>query len=252
MSERYSPREVIDFLIEFLTPMSEILLARKATLDKFIGDAILAFWNAPLDDPDHHRNAARAALEMVAMVEELNRTMPTRKGVVWPGEVGIGIGLNSGLCCVGNMGSRQRLSYSLIGDTVNMASRMEGLTKQYGVPIVTGNALAKELPGFALIELDRVRVVGRDAPETIFALLGDEARSSEANFARLSAAHHDMLAAYRAQDWDLTDAILAKAEDHYAALGIPKLCALMRERIEALRSDPPPPEWDGVYQATSK
>ncbi|KWV96193.1 CHASE2 domain-containing protein [Erythrobacter sp. AP23] len=252
MSERYSPREVIDFLIEFLTPMSEILLARKATLDKYIGDAILAFWNAPLDDPDHHRNAARAALEMVAMVEELNRTMPTRKGVVWPGEVGIGIGLNSGLCCVGNMGSRQRLSYSLIGDTVNMASRMEGLTKQYGVPIVTGSALAKELPGFALIELDRVRVVGRDAPETIFALLGDEARSSEADFARLSAAHHDMLVAYRAQDWDLADAILAKAEDHYAALGIPKLCALIRERIEALRSDSPPPEWDGVYQATSK
>jgi adenylate cyclase len=174
MSERYSPREVIDFLIEFLTPMSDILLTRQATLDKYIGDAILAFWNAPLDDPDHPRNAARAALEMVAATAELNRTMPGRKGVVWPGEVSIGIGINAGLCCVGNMGSRQRLSYSLIGDTVNMASRLEGLTKQYRVPIVVGSALAAELPGFALIELDRVRVVGRDAPETIFALLGDE------------------------------------------------------------------------------
>lgn len=252
MSEQYSPREVIHFLIEFLTPMSDILLARQATLDKYIGDAILAFWNAPLDDPDHHRNAARAALEMVERTAELNRTMPGREGVVWPGEVGIGIGLNSGLCCVGNMGSRQRLSYSLIGDTVNMASRMEGLTKQYGVPIVVGSALAAQLEGFALIELDRVRVVGRDAPETIFTLLGDEVVAGEASHARLAEAHAEMLAAYRARDWDAAAATLDRSRDLYAAAGIEKLHALMLDRIGALRSDPPPAGWDGVYQATSK
>ena len=252
MSEQYSPREVIHFLIEFLTPMSDILLARQATLDKYIGDAILAFWNAPLDDPDHHRNAARAALEMVERTAELNRTMPGREGVVWPGEVGIGIGLNSGLCCVGNMGSRQRLSYSLIGDTVNMASRMEGLTKQYGVPIVVGSALAAQLEGFALIELDRVRVVGRDAPETIFALLGDEEAAGADSHKRLSEAHAQMLAAYRAQDWDAAQASLGRSRDLYASAGIEKLHALMLDRIGALRSDPPPAGWDGVYQATSK
>lgn len=252
MSERYAPREVIDFLIEFLTPMSDILLRRQATLDKYIGDAILAFWNAPLDDPDHHRNAARAALEMVEKTEELNRTMPGRDGVIWPGEVGIGIGLNSGLCCVGNMGSRQRLSYSLIGDTVNMASRMEGLTKQYGVPIVAGSALAAELDGFALLELDRVRVVGRDAPETIHALLGDENLAREEAFTRLAAAHSAMLEAYRSLDWDAAEQALAQAEESYAALGITKLRDLMLERVAALRSAPPPSGWDGVYQATSK
>lgn len=252
MSERYSPREVIDFLIEFLTPMSDILLARQATLDKYIGDAILAFWNAPLDDPDHPRNAARAALEMVAATAELNRTMPGRKGVVWPGEVSIGIGINAGLCCVGNMGSRQRLSYSLIGDTVNMASRLEGLTKQYHVPIVVGSALAAELPGFALVELDRVRVVGRDAPETIFALLGDEGLAGESGFVRLAETHSALLKAYRAQQWDRAEALLDEGEGAYAALGVAGLAALMRERIASLRGDPPGEGWDGVYQAVSK
>ncbi len=252
ISERVSPREVIQFLIAFLTPMSEILLARRATLDKYIGDAILAFWNAPLDDPDHHANAARAALEMIAKVGELNRTMPGRKGVVWPGEVKVGVGLNSGLCCVGNMGSRQRLSYSLIGDTVNMASRLEGLTKLYGVPIIAGHALAERLDGFALLELDRVRVVGRDAPESIFALLGDEATRGEETFERLARAHSAMLAAYRAQRWDEAEAALAAAAPDYATYGISALHDLFVRRLAALRERPPGPEWDGVFVATEK
>lgn len=252
ISERLGPREVIDFLIAFLTPMSEILLARKATLDKYIGDAILAFWNAPLDDPDHHANAARAALAMVAKTDELNRTMPGREGVVWPGEVRIGIGLNSGLCCVGNMGSRQRLAYSLIGDTVNVASRLEGLTKLYGVPIVAGRALAERLDGFALLELDRVRVVGRDAPEELFALLGDEARRAEPGFEQLAQAHAAVLEAYRAREWDKAEAALAAGRDLYATFGIPGLHDLFAKRIAELRQAPPPDGWDGVYQATQK
>ena len=166
MSEGMAPQEIIQFLISFLTPMCDILLERKATIDKFIGDAILAFWNAPLDDPDQHANAARGALGMVSALKVLNEEMPAHSAAAWPGEVKIGIGLNSGRCCVGNMGAAQRLSYSLIGDTVNLASRIEGLTKYYGVSIAIGSGLQAQLPGFAMIELDRVRVVGRDAPET--------------------------------------------------------------------------------------
>lgn len=252
LSEQYSPREVIDFLIEFLTPMSEILLDHRATLDKYIGDAILAFWNAPLDDPDHHRNAARAALAMVERLEQLNRTKAGVENSNWPGEVKIGIGLNSGLCCVGNMGSRQRLSYSLIGDTVNVAARLEGLTKQYGVQIIVGEDMARELEGFALLELDRVRVVGREGTETIFALLGDDTASAQAQLTDLVRTHAEMLAAYRAKEWDRAQAILAEHGDLYAEAGIPDLRRLFAERVETLRAQPPGDDWGGVFEATRK
>ena len=252
IAERYTPSQVIDFLIDFLSPMSEILLDHKATLDKYIGDAILAFWNAPIDDPDHHRNAARAALQMIKTTDELNAAMADRPGVVWPDEVKIGIGLNSGLCCVGNMGSRQRLSYTLIGDTVNVAARLEGLTKQYGVPIIAGSALADQLTGFALLEIDRVRVVGRDAPETIFALLGDEDFCARAEFAQLSASHAAMVDAYRKQDWAEAEDQLQQGRAQYELLGIASLHALYVERIAQLQESPLAESWDGVFQASRK
>lgn len=252
ISERYAPRQVIDFLIAFLTPMSAILLARKATLDKYIGDAVLAFWNAPLDDPEHPQNAARAALEMIAKVAELNREMAGQQAVPWPGEVKIGVGINTGLCCVGNMGSAERLAYTLIGDTVNVASRLEGLTKLYGVPIAIGEAMAARLDGFALLELDRVRVVGRDEPATPFALLGDEALVEDPQFLALREQHDAMLIAYRAQQWDRAEALLAEAEPLYAAQGIPGLHALYVARVHTLRADPPGESWDGVFTATEK
>lgn len=252
ISERYTPRQVIDFLIAFLTPMSAVLLARKATLDKYIGDAVLAFWNAPLDDPEHPQNAARAALEMVAKTAELNRTMAAQDQVPWPGEVKIGVGINTGLCCVGNMGSAERLSYTLIGDTVNVASRLEGLTKLYGVAIAVGGAMAARLPGFALIELDRVRVVGRDQPATPHALLGDEALAADPQFQALRTGHHAMLAAYRAQDWAGAEQLLADNAARYAAQGIAGLHTLYAARVAALRANPPGEAWDGVFMATEK
>lgn len=252
ISERYSPREVIEFLIAFLTPMSAILFAHKATLDKYIGDAILAFWNAPLDDPDHPVHAARAALAMIDETRALNAAMAQQDKVPWPGEVEIGIGLNAGLCCVGNMGSRERLSYTLIGDTVNVASRLEGLTKLYGVPVIMGEALALRLPDFAVIELDRVRVVGRDAPMAIYALLGDERLRAEASFAAMAASHAAMLEAYRAQTWPQALAALEGAKPHFARFGIASLGALFADRIASLSVNPPDKDWDGTYQATAK
>jgi len=172
-------------------------------------------------------------------------------GSTWPEEVKIGIGLNSGPCCVGNMGSRQRLSYSLIGDTVNMASRLEGLTKQYGVTTIVGSALAAHLADFALLELDRVRVVGREAPEMIYALLGDETARSDA-FQQLAAAQAEFLAAYRRGDWGEAARLLDRLSPRYATIAVSGLEALYRERLAALAANPPGAEWDGVYRATRK
>lgn len=252
ISEKLSPDEIIRFLIALLTPLTDTLLASRATIDKYIGDAILAFWNAPLDDPDQHRNAARASLAMVALTEELNRNPPTDKGVEWPGNVKIGIGLNSGLCCVGNMGSEQRLSYSLIGDTVNLASRIEGLTKYYGVEIAIGDSLRREIEDFACLEIDQVRVVGRDRPEAVHVLLGDETMASDPAFEAFAAQHKAILAAYRAREWDTAAALIDAAQagaEHYR---LTKLHALYQQRIDTYRSKDPGEGWDGVYTAESK
>jgi adenylate cyclase len=252
ISEGLGPKELIAFLIGFLTPMCDILLARRATIDKFIGDAILAFWNAPLDDPDQYEHAARGALEMVARLAQLNRDRAGPSGEPWPGEVKIGIGLNAGLCCVGNMGSAQRLSYTLIGDTVNLSSRLEGLTKYYGVEIAIGSALCARLPGFAMLELDQIRVVGREAPERVYALLGDETLAGDGQFIALSGLHAQMLSAFRARAWDSARTALDALDSLAAPFGLARVCALYRERIDALSRNPPGEDWDGVSQATEK
>ncbi len=248
ISESMAPKALIGFLIALLTPLCDVLMARKATIDKFIGDCIVAFWNAPLEDPDQHRNAARAALEMIANLKELN----SAGGPGWPGDVKIGVGLNCGVCCVGNMGSEQRLSYTLIGDTVNLASRIEGLTKYYGVPIAVGGALRDKLDGFAMIELDLVRVVGRDHPERLFALLGDETVAERPDFISLREQHSTLLNAYRAQAWGSARAIIASASSTATAFGLVNLHALYSERIDELAASDLPADWDGVYEARSK
>ena len=252
ISEQLAPNQVIEFLIALLTPLCNVLLARKATIDKFIGDAVLAFWNAPLDDPDQYRNAARAALDMVGKLQAMNAGADRDSGVVWPGSVQIGIGLNSGLCCVGNMGSAQRLSYSLIGDTVNLTSRLEGLTKFYGITIAIGSALRDRLPEFAVIELDKVQVVGRERPESVFALLGDEAMASDPKFAALCEQHGAMLHAYRVKDWAAANALISALAVQAEVFGLGQVHAVYAERIEQLSLNPPPADWDGVYVAQSK
>lgn len=252
LSEKLGPKQVIRFLISFLTPMCDILLAHKATIDKFIGDAVLAFWNAPLNDPDHHRHAARAALAMTERLSELNRDMPGNPDEPWPGEVKIGIGLNTGLCCVGNMGSAQRLSYSLIGDTVNLTSRIEGLTKFYGVSIAIGSALQARLAQFATLELDRVRVVGRELAETVYVLLGDEGMAEEPEFRIFARSHDALLAAYRAQDRPTARELLAAHGAQAARFGLGKLYALYRDRLDAQERQPPAEDWDGVFVALEK
>jgi adenylate cyclase len=252
ISEGLGPQEIIRFLIALLTPLTDILLARHATIDKYIGDAILAFWNAPLDDPDQYRNAARAALEMHERLEQLNREMAARQDVPWPGRVAVGIGLNAGPCCVGNMGSAQRLSYSLIGDTVNLASRIEGLTKRYGVGIALGEELAGRLQGFALVELDRVRVVGRERPATIFALVGDERLAQSPAFASFSKNHKMLLADYRARHWEAAQRRVSELSESAVHFGLSGLYRLFGEMIRQHRANPPAAHWGGVYNAQEK
>ncbi len=252
ISERLTPRQLIAFLIEFLTPTSDILLAHKATIDKFIGDAILAFWNAPLNDSDHVRNAARAVLELAAKINALNATMPAQPDKTWPGDVHIGIGLNSGPCYVGNVGSQQRLSYSLVGDTVNLASRIEGLTKLYHVTIAMGETTAKRLEDFAAIEIDLVRVVGRDTPERVFVLVGGPDIASQSDFRQLKAGQTEFLAAYRAKDWDGASSILGAGSTLAKRFGLDGLHELYADRIAIFRQTPPPENWDGVFEAKTK
>jgi adenylate cyclase len=252
ISEQLAPREIIDFLIAFLTPMTEVLLARKATIDKYIGDAILAFWNAPLDDEDQYRNAARAALAMKRRLGELNEEMPAKATAPWPGVVEIGIGLNAGPCCVGNMGSAQRLSYSLIGDTVNLASRIEGLTKQYGVSIALGEELAGQLKEFAILQLDCVCVVGRERPETVHVLVGDEQVALSPAFAAFRRQHEAMLQDYHQRRWKDAQGRLADQREAATAFGLSRLYDIFSARIAAYAENPPPADWNGVFSASEK
>jgi adenylate cyclase len=189
---------------------------------------------------------------MAARLDALNREMPARKEIAWPASVEIGIGLEAGPCCVGNMGSAQRLSYSLIGDTVNLASRIEGLTKSYGVRIAIGEDLAARLADFALVELDRVRVVGRERPATVHALVGDEALAGSSEFAAFRAAHEKLLAAYRGRRWPEAEKRIAGREGDAARYGLAALYALYRERVRACAAAPPPADSDGVFTAKEK
>lgn len=252
ISETMGPQEIIRILIAFLTPMCDILLARQATIDKFIGDAILAFWNAPLDDPDQHANAARGALEMVAKLEAMNQVMAMQTATPWPPAVQIGIGLNAGPCCVGNMGSAQRLSYSLIGDTVNLASRLEGLTKYYQVPIIIGAALQRDITAFATVPIDRVRVVGRGAAEEIYALLGDEEVAISPAFRRIERLHAEIMAAYWGKQWAEALALIDAAAPLVSGFSLAHQHQIIAGRITDFQRNPPGDDWDGVFNANEK
>lgn len=243
MSEKMNPTELTALLNGFLTPMTDILLASEGTIDKYMGDAIMCFWNAPLDIAEHQRKACLAALRMVDTLHTLNegREKPLK----------VGIGLNSAPCCVGNLGSAQRFSYSAIGDGVNLASRVEGLTKGYGVSILVTEPTRAAAGELAFLEVDLVRVVGRAEPVPIHTLVGDASVAATVAFKSLAADHAELIAAYRTADPDRAEAALARARAHGSA-DVAKLYDMYEERIAELRTHPPAPGWDGVFTATSK
>ena len=253
------PAGLTALMNRFLTPLTHAILDRQGTIDKYMGDAIMAFWNAPLRDEAHEHHAAAAALDMLARMDALNAARRSEAEAgghpVLPLDVGIGI--NTGSCVVGNMGSDLRFDYSVLGDPVNVASRLEGQSKLYGVKIVLGAATADAIRDrYPVLELDRVRVKGKQEPETVFTLVGDEDFRSSEPFARLAERHAAMIAAYRARQWDETraaaDACRALAQELAQGLRIDGLYALYAARAEAFLREPPPEEWDGVTVATAK
>ena len=250
LSEGLDPTELTELLNDFLTPMTTALLEKGATIDKYMGDAIMAFWNAPLDLPDHRQRACEAVLAMRAELKALNAR--ARRPIA------IGIGLNTGPCCVGNLGSEQRFNYSAIGDAVNVASRVEGQTKAYGLDNLATRETIEGIGGMALLEVDRLGVVGRQEPLQVHTVLGDAALARTAEFAALREAHETMLDAWRAGDMEeaaVAMALASRRAEPLHARGAPSLLtlyALYGERIAGLRETGVPPDWDGVIRAQTK
>ena len=254
ISETYAdaPEDLTRFMNRFLTAMTEKIMERSGTIDKYIGDAIMAFWNAPLDVPDHPRLACLAALAMTRRVRELSEEMQAEAAGSAADAIRIGIGINSGECYVGNMGSDQRFNYSVIGDPVNVASRLEGQSKTYGVEIVIGDTTMAAASDLASLRLDLVRLKGKTQPVWLFGLLGDaEVARSEA-FVALARAHEAMLEAYRRQDWDGAKQHLSECRMRGEPFRLGGCISSTTNGLPPCASDPPGPDWDGVYVALSK
>ena len=240
ISEGLSPEGLKDLMNAYLTAMTEKVQAKRGTIDKYIGDAIMAFWGAPVPDKDHALHALESAIEMQKGLRELDAPFAKRG---WP-ELHIGVGLNCGMMSVGDMGSRFRRSYTVMGDSVNLASRLEALTKQYGVGILVTENIVKAVPTYVYREVDKVQVKGKLQGVAIFEPLG---RQGEVPEERLREAEQlaKAIAAYRGQRWD-------EAENLFHAMTPTKISKLYLERIEHFRSNPPPADWDGVFVFTTK
>jgi len=240
ISEALTPDALRDYINEYLTEMSGIIRDRyRGTLDKYIGDAIMAFWGAPVEDPQHAHNAVLAAMAMHRQCAPLNARFAQRG---WPA-LKIGIGVNSGTVRVGDMGSRLRRAYTAMGDAVNVASRLEGRTKAYGVGILVGEATRNRVQDVVFREIDRVKVKGKDEAITIYEPLGTEAGLEGEASRDERHLWGEMLHAYRARDWDAADMSLG----HLLALN--PGCALYGiylQKVQDRRRNPPPSDWDGV------
>lgn len=224
LSEGMDAETLIRFVNRLFTPMSDIILDHRGTIDKFMGDAVMAFWNAPVADADHAAEACRAALAMQERMVRLNREEGARRAAA--GEphtpIRIGIGLNTGPCCVGNVGSPQRFDYSVLGDAVNVAARIEDATKIYGVPIIVGERTAHEAAGFAFLEIDTAATLrGKDRPERLFALVGDRTLAESVSFKTLSDCYARLRAAVAADDTQAAPAHAAACRGAADALSSP-------------------------------
>ncbi len=257
ISEHYKddPQGLTRLMNRFLTPLTNAIIDRKGTIDKYIGDAIMAFWNAPLDDSEHEANACDAALAMLEQAEvlnvELKREAEANGGVYMP--LRIGVGLNSGPCVVGNMGSDFRFNYSVLGDTVNLASRLESRTKDYRLSLVIGSRTAERAKErFAVMEIDLIQVKGKKQPETVFTVLGRAEVAEDPRCGELVDLQAQMLAIYRKQQWDEAKTLIARCRKLANGFGVDGLYDMYLDRIEAYQADPPPADWNGVYEAESK
>jgi adenylate cyclase len=257
ISEYYKddPQGLTRLMNRFLTPLTNAIIERKGTIDKYIGDAIMAFWNAPVDDDDQEANACDAALAMLERAEELNGELKQEAdasgGKYMP--LRIGIGLNTGPCVVGNMGSDFRFNYSVLGDTVNVASRLEARTKDYRLKVVIGSRTAEiAKQKFATMEIDLIQVKGKSQPEAVFTVLGRAEVEQDQRCRELRDLNAQMLARYRKQDWDVALDLINRCRKLANGFEVAGLYDMYQERIAAYRADPPGADWDGVYEAESK
>ncbi len=243
ISEGLAPRELTRLMNDFLTPITEVIHGERGTIDKYMGDAVMAFWGAPLPDREHARHAVRAALGLVARMRALK---PDFRARGWP-EIDVGVGVSSGLMNVGNMGSEFRMAYTVLGDTVNLGSRLEGLTKQYGVSVIVSGPTAAGAPEIVFRGLDLVRVKGKQEPVAILEPVGLREQLESGALGAIEA-FGMALVHYRAQRWhDALDILNRLVRDDPRAL-----YRLYLERIARCRAFPPPPDWDGVFVFETK
>ena len=254
-----APEKLTHIINIFLTGLSSVIQTRSGTIDKYIGDNIMAFWNAPTDVAQHGYQACRASLEMVDALVEVNETL--RQDAFLGGfkqEIRIGIGLNSGATLVGNVGSDQRFNYSVMGDTVNVAARLEGQTKDYAQTILIGEstyadamtAIDDGQPPMAFLELDLIALKGKALPQRIYALLGGAEMAESEDFQTLKAGQDAVLQAYRAQSWDVAEKTARALCATHPALG--DYYEMLIGRINAYRNNPPEADWTGQFIAQTK
>jgi adenylate cyclase len=254
-SYKHDPQGLTTLMNRFLTPLTNAILARKGTIDKYMGDAIMAFWNAPLDDNAHQLNACEAALDMLERIDVLNkeRELEARDGGHAYIPINVGVGLNTGICVVGNMGSDLRFDYSVLGDSVNLASRLEGQSKEYGFPIIVGSKTALAVKDrFAILELDFIMVKGKKEPEVIYAIAGRQDTAQSGRFQRLRNLTIEMLACYRSRDWDGAMEAIERGRRTDDAHVLKLLYNLYETRIRDYRNNPPPEDWNGAFALLTK
>jgi len=257
ISESYKndPQGLTALMNRFLTPLTNAILERKGYIDKYMGDAIMAFWNAPLDDREHQVNACEAAVDMLERIDLLNkqREFEAKEGGHVYIPLNVGVGLNTGTCVVGNMGSDLRFDYSVLGDSVNLASRLEGQSKEYGFPIIVGSrtALAAR-EKFAILELDFIMVKGKKEPEVIYAIAGRADTAHSARFQRLRNLTIEMLACYRNRDWEGALAAIERGRRTDEARSLELLYNLYEARIRGYQENPPPEDWNGAFALLTK
>ncbi|PWB67238.1 MAG: adenylate/guanylate cyclase domain-containing protein, partial [Betaproteobacteria bacterium] len=244
ISEGLTPEGLKDLMNAYLTAMTEHVQKRRGTIDKYIGDAIMAFWGAPLQDPDHATHALETAIDMQKGLRDLDAPFMKRG---WPA-LHIGVGLNCGTMNVGDMGSKFRRSYTVMGDSVNLASRLESLTKQYGVGILVTENIVRKAPGFVYREIDKVQVKGKHEGVAIYEPVGRQGEVGPESVAEVERFHKG-LEMYRSQRWDEAEQVIKAL-----AFASPeaKLYRLYLDRIAHFRQSPPPKNWDGVFVFTTK
>jgi len=244
LSEALTAEQVTELLNEFLTMMTEVIHAKRGTIDKYMGDAIMAFWGAPLPDEDHAQNALEAAFLMQEKMIDVNKNL-TERGLP---NIAMCIGLNTGIMRVGNMGSEFRMAYTVIGDSVNLAARLEALTRNYGVGIMLGEATRKALKETLCIELDKVRVKGKEVPVSVYEPLAF-LKDMTPDHSFMLENHRSAMQAYRQQNWDKAEEIFRQLIQRFPEVD---LFPMYIDRIASFREASPGSEWDGVYRYTTK